>query len=332
MINTAIIGYGNWGPVLVKSFTENPNTFISWICDLDNNRLTLAQNLSRDIKTTTNYRQITNDKDVELVIIAVPVSSHYRLAVDCLRAGKHVLIEKPMARSSAEAHEIIETAIKMERIVFVDHILIYTGAVEKIKQLVASNSIGDIYYFDATRAAMGLYQNDVSVVWDLATHDLAIMDYIIKEKPSAVAAQGAGRLNGRLEDIAFITVQFQSGLIAHFNVSWLSPVKIRRIIISASKKMIVFDDIEDEGKVKIYDNGVSYSRELNNYEYRNGDISTANINKEPPLKTEINHIADCINNNKSPLVSAAHGLSVIRLLEAAQTSIENGGGFVKILG
>jgi len=335
MIEIAVIGYGYWGPNLVRNFLSNPETALSYICDLQKSRTNILKSKYPQIKTTTNYKDVLKDKGVQLVAISTPVSTHYKLAFDALSAGKHVLIEKPLTSNVAQAERLIETAEKKNLMIFVDHIYIYTGAVRHIKNLITTGEIGDLFYFDSVRVNLGLFQHDVNVIWDLAPHDLSIMDYLVEEKPISVSAIGTSRVSGKIEDIAYVTVKFRSGLIAHFHVNWMSPVKIRKIIIGGSKKMVVFDDLDPDEKVKIYDKGVKLldgrkDRIYKNLvQYRIGDMHSPKVDRTEALKIEVEHIVDCLRNKKTPIVNGEVGLRVVRLLEAAQKSLRKGGSFVK---
>lgn len=336
MINVGVIGYGYWGPNLARNFNENPSSAVSYVCDLDDSRLKSSRIKNPNIKATSDYKDVLNDADIQLIAISTPVSSHYRLAMDALKAGKHVLLEKPMTSNAAHAERLIETAEKNNLILFVDHTFIYTGAVQHIKKLMSSGDIGDMLYFDSVRVNLGLFQHDVNVIWDLAPHDFSVMDHLIDEKPASVSATGASRVHGKLEDIAYVAVKFKSGLIAHFHVNWMSPVKIRRIIIGGSKKMVVFDDLNPDEKIKVYDKGIKLLDApkdkiyKNLIQYRIGDMYAPNIESTEALKAEVAHIVDCIQNKKKPLTDGKAGLNVVKLLGAAQKSLKKGGASVRI--
>ncbi|MBI5195850.1 MAG: Gfo/Idh/MocA family oxidoreductase [Nitrospirae bacterium] len=336
MINVAVIGYGYWGPNLVRNFVDNHSTDVSYVCDIDKSRLKMIKQKKSQIKSVVDYRDIIKDDNVQVVAIATPVSTHYKIAYDVLNAGKHVFIEKPMTLNSSEGKKLIELAEKKNLIIFVDHTFIYTGAVKVIKDLLTSNEMGDIYYFDSVRVNLGMFQHDINVIWDLAPHDFSIMDYLIAEKPAFISSTGASRISGKVEDIAYISLRFQSGLIAHLHVNWMSPVKIRKIIIGCSKNMIVFDDLNVDEKVKVYDKGVklmNVSREKlyrNLVQYRIGNMYSPRIESTEALKAEITHLADCVINGKRPVTDGEAGLRVVKLLEAAQNSLRKGGIFVKI--
>ncbi len=338
MIKAAVIGYGYWGPNLVRTFSEHPSASVAVVCDRDAERLKAAAARYPAVKVTSEVIDIMRDEAIDLVAIATPVQTHYRLAREALLAGKHVLLEKPMTASVAEAEKLVTLAEKKNLSLFVDHTFVFTGAVRHIKALIVSRELGDLYYFDSVRVNLGLFQHDVNVIWDLAPHDFSIMDHFIQEPPVAVSAIGAARILPSMEDIAYITVKFRSGMIAHFHVNWMSPVKIRRIIIGGSKKMVVFDDLSPDEKVKIYDKGITHnlrnaSRDkvyTSKIQYRIGDMRSPRIETSEALKTEVGHIVACIEGREKPIASGADGLRVVRLLEAAAKSLKTGGRFVPL--
>ena len=336
MIKVGVIGCGYWGPNLIRNFNENTSTEVSYICDIDEHRLRPLKSKFPSVVLTTDYKEILKDSSINLIAIATPVSSHYKLASNAIKACKHVFIEKPMTARVSDAERLVNLAEKMNVKLFVDHTFIYTDAVKKIKGLMTSGDIGEAYYFDSVRVNLGLFQHDVNVIWDLAPHDFSVMDYLIDEKPEYVSAIGAGRVHRSMEDIAYVTVRFKSGLIAHFHVNWMSPVKIRKIIIGGSKKMIVFDDLSPDEKVKVYDKGVKLIDAPKDkiykslVEYRIGDMYAPKIETVEALKIEVSHIVDCIQNNKKPLTDGHAGLNVVKLLEASQKSLAKNGTFVKV--
>jgi predicted dehydrogenase len=330
-IKVGVIGCGYWGPNLIRNFSENHLTDITYACDLDSEKLERIKLRYPSVTTTANYKELLKNKNIQVVAIATPVNTHYRLAKDALEAGKHVFIEKPITSSVKDAEKLIEIAERKNLFIFVDHIFIYTGAIKRIKEFISSEGLGDIYYFDSVRVNLGLFQHDINVIWDLAPHDISIMDYIITEKPVSVVAVGASHAQSGIEDIAYINVNFKNSLIAHFHLNWLSPVKIRRIIIGGNKKMIVFDDLDPADKVKIYDKGIMLSKTSkkvvyqNIIQYRIGDMYAPKIDNTEALKIALNHLADCIMNKKRPITDGESGLRVVRILEAADRSIKKGG-------
>lgn len=330
-INVGVIGCGYWGPNLIRNFSENYHTDIKYACDLDTERLERIKLRYPSVTITTNYKDLLRDKNLQVVAIATPVHTHYKLARETLEAGKHLLIEKPITSNGREAEKLVELAKKKDLLLFVDHIFIYTGAIRRIKEFISSEGLGDIYYFDSVRVNLGLFQHDINVIWDLAPHDISIMDHIITEKPESVVTVGTSHMHNRIEDIAYITVNFKNTLIAHFHLNWMSPVKIRRIIIGGGKKMIVFDDLDPAEKVKIYDKGITLIKAdkkqiyQNIIQYRIGDMYAPKIDNTEALKVMVDHLVDCIIKKKNPITDGESGLRVVRILEAADRSMKKGG-------
>ncbi len=259
MIGIGVIGYGYWGPNLVRNFAEAPGARLVSVCDARAERLVEARRRYPFVQTTERYQELLTEPSVDAVAIATPVSTHFELAVEALRSDRHVLVEKPLASTSEQATELIDEAARRNRVLMVDHTFVYTGAVRKIRELVAQRALGDIYYYDSVRVNLGLFQHDVNVIWDLAVHDLSIMDFILPGEPVAVSATGISNIPGQPENVAYITLFFADNKIAHLHVNWLAPVKVRRTLIGGSERMIVYDDLEPSEKVKIYDKGVTLS-------------------------------------------------------------------------
>src|SRR5215218_9665643 len=257
MIRVGVIGYGHWGPNLVRNFMAAPGSAVTRVCDLRKERLSSLGKLYPGLKTSTDSNDLINDSQVDAVVIATPVSSHFELAMSALKAGKHVLVEKPLAARSDQARKLVDEAAARKLVLLVDHTFVYTDAVRKIRELIASGQLGEIYYYDAVRVNLGLFQHDVSVIWDLAIHDLSIMDYVLPERPVAVAATGISHIPGQPENVAYITLFFASAQIAHVHVNWLTPVKVRHTLIGGSEKMILYDDLEPSEKLKVYDKGIN---------------------------------------------------------------------------
>jgi predicted dehydrogenase len=330
-----VIGCGYWGPNLLRNFSENEEARLSWMCDLDAKRLETLGRRYPSARTTPNYRQLLSDPELDAVVIATPVSTHYQFAREALAAGKHVLIEKPFTANISEAEELIELAESSRLTLMVDHTFIYTGAVRKIKEVVASGELGDLLYFDSVRINLGLFQRDINVVWDLAPHDLAIMDFIIDREPLSVTATGSCHVERGIENIAYVMLRFPDEFIAHFHFNWLSPVKIRRTLIAGSRRMIVYDDIEPTEKIRIYDKGVMVTRseEAADKEaayqtlvsYRTGDVWVPKLDSTEALQYVCREFLDAITEKRSPLTDGHSGLRVVRLLQAAQQSISQGG-------
>ena len=330
-MGVGVIGCGYWGPNLIRNFNENPHTDIRYACDLDLESLNKIKLRYPSVITTRNYCDLLRDEDLQVIAVATPVHTHYKLATEILSAGKHLLIEKPLAASVKEAEKLVNLAQKKNLMLFVDHTFIYTGAVRKMKDFISSGELGNLFYFDSVRVNLGLFQSDVNVVWDLASHDVSIMDHIISDKPKSVVAMGGSHTDNGIEDIAYVTVKFDGELMAHFHINWMSPVKIRRIIIGGSKKMIVFDDLDPAEKIKIYDKGIVFAkadRELiyqNIIQYRIGDMYAPRIDQTEALKVLVDHLVDCIKKKKKPITDGESGLRVVRILEAADKSLKKGG-------
>jgi len=335
MIKVGVIGYGYWGPNLVRNFSENQNVELAAVSDLRRDRLALAQRRSPGIRVTQDHRELLTDPTIQAVAIVTPVSSHFDLALQALQAGKHVLVEKPMTATSEQAVRLIEEAEKRNLTLMVDQTFVYTGAVRKIWELTSAGKLGQIYYFDSTRVNLGLFQHDVDVIWDLAVHDLSIMDYVLPARPCAVAATGMNHVSGGTENIAYITIFFEDRLIAHINVNWLSPVKVRRTLIGGSKQMIVYDDMEPSEKVKVYDKGITvngnpeavYKMMIG---YRAGDMCAPQLDVTEGLAREVQHFVDCIEQGQRPITDGYAGLRVVRILEAATRSMKQRGQLVEL--
>jgi len=326
MIRIGIIGFGYWGPNLARNFSSLDGCQVRYIADVDPKKLAVARKLYPAVTATENAEAVINDKEIEAVVIASPVSTHYEFAKNALNNGKHVLIEKPMTRSAAEAEELIELAAKKHKVLMVDHTFLYTGAVKKIKEIISQDHIGEIRYFDSTRINLGLFQHDVNVIWDLAPHDISILKYLVEEPPQSVIASGVSHTDNRVENIAYITLNYKTNMIAHFTLSWTSPVKIRKTLIGGTKKMVVYDDLEPTEKVRVYDTGfkVSDSQKLL-IDYRVGDIFIPKVEQTEALKGLAQDFLRSISKGSRPLSDGKSGLAVVRILEAAESSIKNGG-------
>ncbi len=334
MINIAIIGYGYWGPNLLRNFNANSNCNVKYLVDGREDRLKIAKNQYPNIETVTNIESIIEDSNLHAVVIATPVFTHFELAKLALENGKHVLIEKPMTSNSKEAQLLIELAEKKGLLLMVDHTFLYTGAVQKIKNLIDQNEIGNLQYFDSTRINLGLIQPDVNVLWDLAPHDLSILFYLNNEKPVSVQATGVSHTKNGIENIAYLTINYQSDFIAHFNCSWSSPVKLRNILIGGDQKMILFNDIEPAEKIKIYDTGFQIKNDEDKrrllIDYRVGDIFVPKIDQKEALQSMAEDFTQGIINKVTPISNAHKALEVVKVLEAAQISIKNNGKEVNL--
>ena len=330
-----IVGMGYWGPNLVRNFLSTSNVDGVVCCDVSEKRLQLARRKFPGVEITTSYKELLSRDDIDAVAIATPVSTHFPLGMKALEAGKHLLLEKPMTGSTEEAIKLIEAAEQRGVTLMVDHTFIYTGAVRKIKELVESGRIGEILYFDSVRVNLGLFQHDTNVIWDLAPHDLSIMDYVIGKEPVAVTAVGVNHFND-VEDIAYLTVQYADKLIAHFHVNWLSPVKIRKILIGGSKLMVVYDDMEVSEKIKVYDKGVEIRGEESIHktlvQYRTGDMHAPQIDQTEALSLLTTEFIDSIIGLTRPTSDGQSGLNVVRILEAAEASLRSGGKLIELSG
>jgi len=327
MINVSVIGVGYWGPNLIRNFVSNPHTHIAKCSDLKEERLKYIRNIYPSLETTTDYKKVINDPGIDLIAICTPVFSHYEIAKAALEAGKHVLIEKPMTSTSQQGEDLLNIAKQKNLRVFVDHTFLFTGAVQKIKELIDTGEVGTLMYFDSVRVNLGLFQHDVNVIWDLAPHDISIMHYLLEGKPECVVATGADHLGDGLEDVAYLTVYYSDSLIAHIHTNWLSPVKIRQTLIAGDKKMVVWDDNQPSEKVRIYDKGIEVIKTDDEIyktliQYRTGDMYCPKLNNVEALNAEVDHLVDCLENNKPSIIDGEAGQMVVRILEASEKSIK----------
>ncbi len=335
MISVGVIGYGYWGPNLARNFSDVPGARVSFIADLDAKRLSPVEGRYPGARTSRDYRDLLADPTVDAVAIATPVTTHFELGMATLRAGKHLLLEKPLAATSDEALRLIQEADRRGLVLMVDHTFVYTSAVVKIRDLMRAGELGDIYYYDSVRINLGLFQHDVNVLWDLAVHDLSIMDFVLGVAPVAVSATGLSHVPGKPENIAYMTMFFEGSLIAHVHANWLAPVKVRRTLLGGSRRMIVFDDLEASEKIKVYDRGISVNPSPENvYQmlvgYRAGDMWAPHLALTEALRTEAQHFVECIAQGARPVTDGHAGLRVVRLLEAATRSMADRGRLVSI--
>ncbi len=335
MIRIGVIGYGYWGPNLVRNFAELANARVTMVADRRPERLAQVERRYPSVRTTTEAAELIAASDVDAVVIATPVEFHFELTMMALRAGKHVLVEKPIASSSEQAERMIDEARRRRLTLMVDHTFVYTGAVQKMRDLTRSGELGDIYYYDSVRINLGLFQHDVNVLWDLAVHDLSIMDFVLGQLPTGVSATGLAHVAGRPENIAYMTMFFAGPLIAHVHVNWLAPVKIRRTLLGGSRRMVVFDDLEGSEKVKVYDRGISVDPSPENvYQmlvgYRSGDMWAPKLAVAEALSVEAAHFVECVSNSREPLTDGEAGLRIVRLLEAASASMASQGRLVAL--
>lgn len=335
MLNIGVIGCGYWGPNLIRNFSVANRSRVTVCSDLDPIRLAHMRELYPHLKTTLDYQEILADEEVSAVAIATPVSTHYKLAMDALRARKHVFVEKPLSQSSEQAIEMASAASERGRVLMVGHTFVYTAAVNKIRELIASGDLGEILYINSTRVNLGVFQPDINVIWDLAPHDISIMNYVLDARPERISAHGQSYIRPGIEDVAFLDLEYPNRIIANIHVSWLDPCKIRRTTVVGSKKMLVYDDVSNLEKIRVYDKGVNVPPHYDNFgefklSYRFGDILTPRLDEAEPLKVECRHFVDCIENHSRPRSTAEDGLGVVRVLEAASESMRDSSRFVDI--
>jgi len=333
MINIGIIGYGYWGPNIVRNFSGLEGARVLSVCDGNQDALNRARRSYPHVPLTCDYNDILTSSEIDAVAIITPVSSHFDLAKKALENGKHVFVEKPFTATVAQAEELIALAERKKLTIMVDHTFIFTGAVRKIKKLIDEKTLGDLYYYDSVRVNLGLFQHDVNVIWDLAPHDFAIMDYLVDERPVAVTACGKAHISG-MEDTAYVTVHFNNNMIAHFNVNWLSPVKVRTTLIGGEKKMLVWNDLEPDEKIKIYDKGVEVKSKEAAYKmlvnYRTGDMHAPRVEQGEALKIETEYFLHCIRENETPINDGQAGLRVVKMLDACNQSLRKNGQAVAL--
>jgi predicted dehydrogenase len=333
MLKVGVIGYGYWGPNIVRNFHALPNCKVVAVCDKSPKALQQVSASYQGIACTPDANDIITSKDIDAVAIVTPVSTHYELARQCIANGKHVFVEKPFTATVVQAERLIELAEKKRRTLMVDHIFLFTGAVKKIKELIEQKMLGTLHYYDSVRVNLGLFQHDINVLWDLAPHDLSIMDYLIEAPPEAVVATGASHVNC-LEDVAYITIYFPNNTIAHMHVNWLSPVKVRTTLIGGEQKMVVWNDLEVDEKIKIYDKGVSVTSQQGVYDllvsYRSGDMWAPKVEQTEALKIEAQYFVDCILHNETPVNDGKAGRRIVQLLEAADKSLKQRGQIVQL--
>jgi len=332
-IKIGVIGYGYWGPNIVRNFCGNENIEVKLVCDASSHALQRLRKAHPHVNTATDSLDVLNSADTDAVAIITPVSSHFELARKALEQGKHVFVEKPFTATVAQAEELIELAEKKRLKIMVDHTFIFSGAVKKMKEIIDNDMLGNIYYYDSTRVNLGLFQNDVNVIWDLAPHDFSIMDYLIMEKLEAVSACGQAHVNG-FEDTAYITAYFSNKIIAHFNTNWLSPVKLRTTLVGGERRMLVWNDLEADEKLKVYDKGITTKNTEGRHKmlvsYRSGDVWMPKVEQTEALKAETEHFVECIVKNETPINDGLAGLRVVKMLTACDESLKQQGGMVKL--
>lgn len=337
LIRVGVIGYGYWGPNLLRNFAEAQGSEAVAVSDLREDRLQVAQRKHPNIYVTPRHAEVIADSTIDVIAISTPVSTHFELAFQALQAGKHVLVEKPLTMTSEESKRLIEEAERRNLILMVDHTFVYSSAVRKIRDLIQRGDIGEVYYYDSVRVNLGLFHHDVNVIWDLAVHDISIMDHVLPMKPCAVSATGASHVAGGTENVAYLTLFYESNIIAHIHANWLSPVKIRRTLIGGSQKMIVYDDLEPSDKIKVYDRGITVNEHSESgyrlrIGYRAGDMWAPQIEVSEALQNEVVDLIAAIQANRRPVTDGEAGLRVIQVLEAASRSLRDRGRPVEVEG
>ncbi len=330
-MNFGVIGYGYWGPNVVRNLTSLDGSQVLAIAEMSAGARKRAQKAHPGITVTADASEVMASPNIDAVAVITPVWTHYELAKAALENGKHVFVEKPFTSNTEQGEKLIELARRKNLKIMVDHTFLFTGAVRKISQLLDDNALGKLYYYDSTRVNLGLFQHDINVLWDLAPHDLSIMDYVIKTTPEAIVATGEKHLNCH-EDVAYMTIYFPEKVIAHINVNWLSPVKVRTTLIGGEKRMLVWNDLEADEKVKVYDKGVNITNREGVYDllvsYRSGDMWSPQLEQIEALRQELTYFVDCISNNREPFNDGCAGLRVVKMLEAASESLSKRGGLI----
>ncbi len=335
MINIGVIGFGYWGPNLVRNFSERDDCRVVAVCDQRTSRLDACRRRYPGVALCRDQEEFYASGHMDAVVIATPVSSHFSLAMEAFKRGKHVLVEKPLAFTAEQGLRMVREAQERGLVLMVDHTFIYTGAVRKIHELVTSGELGHIFYYDSTRVNLGLFQHDVNVLWDLAVHDLSILHHVIGARPAAVSATGSSHVAGRPEDTGYLTIYFEDNLIAHINVNWLAPVKIRSTLIGGSNKMVVYDDLEPSEKLKVFDRGIEVNNDPEQIyqlliEYRMGDMWAPKLDTTEALAREAEHFLECISQGSEPQTSGQDGLRIVQILEAANQSLAQRGVPVEV--
>lgn len=335
MLKYGVIGYGYWGPNLVRVFNAARGSSVKRVADLSVDNLNKVNSTYPTIEITTDYRDLIDDADIDVIVVATPIETHFTFAMEALKAGKHVYIEKPMAATAGDAEKLLEEAARRDLLIFVDHTFIYTGAVRKIHELMDSGKIGDFLYYDSVRINLGLFQSDVNVVWDLAVHDISILDHIIPQKPQAVSCQAISIIKNQPESLAYLTLYYADNKLAHIHVSWLSPIKIRQTLIGGSKQMIVYNDLELSEKIKIYDKSVELVTDPDEVTrlrvgYRSGDMLAPNLDGTEALSQIADHFNDCVTTGRQPITNGETGTRIVQILESAMLSAARKGEVVAL--
>lgn len=335
MISVGVAGLGYWGPNLVRNLGACSRTELTWLCDIDPGRMELMGRLCPQAQRAAEFAEMLADERLDAVAIATPAPSHYLLAKASLHAGKHVLVEKPMAMSATEAEELTALARKMDRVLLVDHVFVYTASVRKMAELVREGEMGDILFFDSVRINLGVFQHDVSVLWDLAPHDLSIIDHLITQGPECVMAIGTSSTPEGVEDVVHLHLQYGGGLLASFHLNWLSPVKVRHFMVGGSRRSMLYNELDSSGRLKVYDRGIDVSADRAGLRdvlvsYRSGDVVSPRLDEVEPLSRLVEHFAECIEEGAIPITGGEQGVRIARILEAAQRSLSDGSKRVRL--
>src|SRR5215470_3217894 len=335
MVGIAVVGYGYWGPNLTRNFAETEGASVLMCCDSDPRRLALAQKRFPALTCVTDFDEALKNPGVNAVAIATPVHTHYELAKRAIKAGKHVLVEKPLTARVDQAEELVALAEKNGVVLMVDHVFVYSPPVLKMKELVAQGKLGKLFFIDSVRINLGLFQHDVNVVWDLAPHDLSIVDYLVDRLPVSLSAYGGTHAESDIEDVAYLNLEYGDGLIANFHVNWLSPVKVRQMIIGGSERGLIYNDLHVDEKVKVYDRGIDVGEDPNQLHkalisYRSGDIWAPNLSTREPLARMAEHFVSCVKTGQQPVSDGKSGLRIVKILDAAQRGIKSLNGRVNI--
>jgi len=336
IVKVGLVGFGYWGPKLLRNFSEMPDAALEWCADLDPQRLARVKAQHPSVHTTTSFEEMLLS-DIGAVVVATPIRTHYRLAKAALLAGKHVMVEKPLTANSAEAAELTRLAAARGLTLMVGHTFQYNAAIRALRDIVSSGEIGEVYYVDSARLNLGLFQPDINVLWDLAPHDISILLHVLQLDPITVSARGSANIMPGVHDVAYVEVRFPGNVLAHVHLSWLDPCKVRRVTIVGSKKMVVCDDLADVEKIRIYDKGVDRPRDTDRFSefplsYRYGGVNIPYIPFSEPLRTQCDHFIDCIQTGARPLTDGNVGWKVVQVLEQADKSLQNGGARKKLLG
>ena len=334
-VSVGVIGCGYWGPNVIRNFFEAPGAEVAACCDADVRRLDGIRKRFPSVRAVRNPRALFADPAIEAVAIVTPLATHYTLASAALRAGKHVFLEKPAAATAEQTARLLDLSRRSRKTLFVDHVFVYTAAVRKMRELIAEGRIGKLYYVDSVRINLGPYRHDTNAIWDLAIHDISILDYLLGKMPRTVSVLGASYLKRHSEDIAYVSLGYDDGVIAHLHVNWLAPVKVRTMILGGSQRMIIYDDVELSEKIKVYDKGIDLGRHPEQLHrtlvsYRVGDMYAPKLESVEALQTAVRHFLDCVRTGRTPLTGGEAALRVLRVLEAAQRSLRRHGNVERV--